>query len=218
MLNISGDNLPRNDLTYLAFRVAFQETLERIVLARQVDDGHGIFGYLTEVPFLQGVAPHVQLDVLADCWHRHCSHRKHEATLIDESIVYAICETAARIAEEEPTIITHCMITGPKQCHVLVDSFLPGELRNLHLSLSNEGDFLLVSQFEDMDPEEARELKMQFGLEDWRITELFDVLGQWHIQPGLEERLRGLVTEREIVRVGFVIDEVLKQRAPRSEG
>ena len=218
MLNICGDNLPRNDLTYLAFRVAFLETLERIVLSRQVEDGNEVFGFLTEVPFLQGVAPHRQLDLLADCWSRHNSRRRHEASLVDESIVYAVCETAAHVAEEEPTVITHCMITGPKQCHVLVDSFLPGELRNLHLSLSNEGDFLLVSQFEDMDPEEAWDLKMQFGLEDWRISELFDVLGQWHNEPGMEERLLGLVTERELVRVSYVIDEVLQQRAPRSEG
>lgn len=218
MLNICGDNLPRNDLTYLAFRVAFQETLERIVLSRQVEDGNDVFGYLTEVPFLQGVAPHVQLDMLATSWDRHNSRKRHEATLIDESIVYAICETAARIAEEEPTVITHCMITGPRQCHVLVDSFLAGELRNLHLSLSNEGDFLLVSQFEDMAPDESWDLKMQFGLEDWRISELFDALGQWHVEPGMAERLTGLVTEREAARVNYVIDEVLRQSAPRSEG
>ena len=218
MLNISGDNLPRNDLTYLAFRVAFQETLERIVLSRQVEDGNDVYGYLTEVPFLQGVAPHVQLDMLATTWDRHNSRRRNEATLIDESIVYAICETAARIAEAEPTVITHCMITGPRQCHVLVDSFLAGELRNLHLSLSNEGDFLLVSQFEDMDPDEAWDLKMQFGLEDWRISELFDALGQWHIEPGMATRLTGLVTDRESTRVEYVIDEVLRQSAPRSEG
>lgn len=218
MLNISGDNLPRNDLTYLAFRVAFQETLERIVLSRQVEDGNDVFGFLTEVPFLQGVAPHVQLKQLADCWSRHNSKKRHEATLIDESIVYAICETSARIAEEEPTVITHCMITGPRQCHVLVDSFLAGELRNLHLSLSNEGDFLLVSQFEDMDPDEAWDLKMQFGLEDWRISEMFDILGQWYIEPGIDKNLTGLLTEREVTRVNFVIDEVLRQSAPRSEG
>ena len=215
MLCIDGDSLPRNDLSYLAFRVSFQETLERIVLSRQVNDGVHNFGFLGEVPFLQAVAPHVQLDLLADCWHRHCSRRKHEATLLDESIIYAACETAARIAEDEPTIITHCLITGPRSTHVKVDSFLSGELRNLHLSLANEGDFLLISQFEDMPPDDARELKLQFGLEDARFDELFDVLGRWTVESGMGANLKGLLTEREIVRASFVINEVLQPRTAR---
>ena len=39
MLSVSGDHLPSSGLVYLAFRVSFQETLERLVLSRQVDDG-----------------------------------------------------------------------------------------------------------------------------------------------------------------------------------
>ncbi|MHC4876100.1 MAG: hypothetical protein ACYTGL_06345 [Planctomycetota bacterium] len=212
MLLIAGERLPRSDLTYLAFRVSFQETLERIVLSRQVDDGNEVFGFLTEVPFLTGVAPHVQLDLLADTWSRHTSRRRFKASLIDESIVYAICETAARIAGDEPTVITHCMITGPKTCSVEVDGFLPGELRNLHLSLANEGDFLLISQFEDLNPDESAELKEQFRLDTRRIDAMFDVLGRWYIKPELTVRLDGLLTDRECQRADFVINEVLQAR------
>jgi hypothetical protein len=215
MISIDDDYLPRSELTYLAFRVSFQETLERIVLSRQVNDASGVFGFLTEVPFLRGVAPHVQLDILAECWHRHRSRRKFQATLIDESIIYAVCETAARIAEDEPTVITHGLITGPKTTRLKVDAFLSGELRNLHLSLANEGDFLLISQFEDMNPDDARELKMQFGLEEHRLDSMFEVLGRWTVEPGMGANLNGLLTEREIVRAGFVINEVLQPRTAR---
>ena len=196
MLNIDGDSLPGSDLTYLAFRVSFQETLERIVLSRQVNEGNGVFGYLTEVPFLRGVAPHVQLALLAECWRRHC-------------------ETAARISEDEPTVITHSLITGPRTTRVKVDAFLPGELRNLHLKLANEGDFLLISQFEDMQPDDARELKKQFGLDETRFEDMFDALGRWSVEPGMGLSLEGLLTEREIVRTGFVISEVLQPRTAR---
>ena len=212
MLLIAGERLPRSDLTYLAFRVAFQETLERIVLSRQVADGNEVFGFLTEVPFLSGVAPHVQLDLLGDTWSRHCSRRRHHATLIDESVVYAVCETAARIAGDEPTVITHCMITGPKSCSVEVDGFLPGELRNLHLSLANEGDFLLISQFEDLEPDESADLKDQFRLDLKRLEEMFDALGRWYVEPHLTPRLDGLLTEREAQRADYVISEVLQPR------
>jgi hypothetical protein len=212
MLFIAGERLPRSDLTYLAFRVAFLETLERIVLSRQVEDGNEVFGYLTEVPFLTAVAPHVQLDLLADAWSRHTSRRRHNATLIDESVIYAVCETAARVAGNEPTVITHCMITGPKSCSVEVDGFLPGELRNLHLGLANEGDFLLISQFEDLEPDESADLKEQFRLDLQRLDEMFDVLGRWYVQPHLAVRLDGLLTERELQRVDYVITEVLQPR------
>ncbi len=212
MLFIAGERLPRSDLTYLAFRVAFLETLERIVLSRQVEDGNEVFGYLTEVPFLTAVAPHVQLDLLADTWSRHTSRRRHNATLIDESVIYAVCETAARVAGNEPTVITHSMITGPKSCSVEVDGFLPGELRNLHLGLANEGDFLLISQFEDLEPDESADLKEQFRLDLQRLDEMFDVLGRWYVQPHLAVRLDGLLTERELQRVDYVITEVLQPR------
>jgi len=215
MLYLDDDPLPQTDLTYLAFRISFQETLERIVLSRQVNDGNDIFGYLTQVPFLRAVAPHVQLEVLADCWQRHHSSQEHEATLVDESVIYAACETAARIAEDEPTVITHGLITGPRQTHIKVDSFLADELRSVHLGLANRGDFLLISQFEDMDPEEGYDLKMQFGLEEYRVDEMFELLGRWVIEPGLGASLKGLLTEREIARAGFVINEVLQPRTAR---
>jgi len=214
MLSVSGDYIPSSGLVYLAFRVAFQETLERIVLSRQFDDAHEEFGFLTEVPFLTGVPPHVQIDLLADTWYRHCDHRQHAATLIDESVVYAVCETAARVAEEDASIIQHSLLTGPVQVAVPVDSFLPGELRNLHLSLVNSGDFLLVSQFEDMPPEDASAMRKQFNLDESRTGVLYEALGRWHVAPRLAERLDGLITEREFVRTTCVMDEVLQTRMP----
>lgn len=211
MLIIGGQPVPRNDLTYLAFRVAFQETLERIVLSHQLQDGSEIFGFLTEVPFLRGVAPHVQLDLLAETWQRHRSRRRMPGSLVDESVIYAVCETAARIAEDEPAVITHCLLTGPKNSRVHVDGFLPGELRNLHLTLATDGDFLLLSQLEDMPPEQAAETRQQFQLDAARIEEMFEVLGRWSISPDLGSRLDGLTTEREIIRTRTVIEEVLQR-------
>lgn len=214
MLLISGDKLPATGLTYIAFRASFLDTLERIVLSRQFEDTNENFGYLIEVPFFRGVPPHVQLDLLADTWHKHSSLEVHIASLIDESVVYAVCETAARTAEEDPNVITHSMITGPRETNVEVDSFLPGEFRNLHLSLANEGDFLLASQFEDMNPIEAFELKMQFQMDLTRMEEMFEVLSRWRVQPDLQNRLAGLLTEREQVRVGYVIGQSLQYRMP----
>ena len=217
MLDVSGDIVPANGLVYTAFRVSFQDTLERIVLSKQVDDGCEIFGYLTEVPFLMGVPPHVQLDLLADTWSKVVSDEEYQASLLDESVIYAVCETAARLAEDDPNVITHSLITGPQQAKLEVDSFLPGEFRNLHLSLANEGDFLLVSQFEDMNPIEAFELKMQFQIDMTRMEEMFDVLGRWRVQPDLQKRVAGLVTERELVRIGHVIGEALQYRVPPNQ-
>jgi hypothetical protein len=214
MLDVSGDILPAKALTYIAFRVSFQDTLERIVLSKQFDSGCETFGYLTEVPFLMGVPPHVQLDLLADTWNKHESPDTHEASLVDESVVYAVCETAARITEEDPNVITHSLITGPRESSVEVDAYLPGEFRNLHLSLANEGDFLLASQFEDMNPIEAFELKMQFQIDMARLEEMFDVLGRWRVHSDLQKRIEGLVTERELLRIGHVIGEALQYRVP----
>ena len=64
MITIANDKLPQNLLSYIAFRIAFLDTMERISWTLQFesqDDDR--FGFLTEVPFLRSVPPHVQLDV-----------------------------------------------------------------------------------------------------------------------------------------------------------
>lgn len=218
MISICGDSLPHDGLTYLAFRLAFQDTLERIVLSQQIEDTSDGFGYLTEVPFLRSVPPHVQIDLLADTWARHTSRHTYEASLVDESVIYAVCETAARIAEEDPTIVTHAVLTGPLSVTVPVDQFLAGEFRNLHLKLANEGDFLLLSQFEDIPPDEAAEYKQQYRLDDERAEAMFEVLGQWGIAPMFGDRIEGLITERELVRASYVLGCALRSRIrPKGE-
>lgn len=201
MLTIANDPLPNNTLSYLAFRVACLDTLERMVLARQFDsewtDG---FGYLTEVPFLRAVPPHVQLDLLSEAWHKHTRRERLPATLIDESIVFAACETAARIAEQEPPQFRAWASSGPRKVLLPPARNFPRELRQTHLSLPNEGDFLLVSQFEDIPPLEALALKAQFGLEPGKCDALFEVLGRWRVAPGFAGRLTGLLTDREVAQ------------------
>lgn len=214
MIYLCGDPLPHHGLTYLAFRLAFQDTLERIVLAQQIEDSNECFGYLTEVPFLRAVPPHVQIDLLADTWSRHTSRRHIEGTLVDESVIYAVCETAARIAEDDPTIVTHAVLTGPLQVTVPVDQFLAGEFRNLHLKMANEGDFLLLSQFEDLPPDDASDFKQQYRLDGTRAEAMFDVLGQWNIAPNFGNRISGLVTERELVRASYVLGCALRSTTP----
>ncbi len=207
MLAIAKDSLPQTCLSYFAFRLAFGNTLERIALESQVGNEVGMdpFGYLTEVPFLRNVPAHVQLDLLAETWQKHIAKETVQATLVDEGVVYAACETAARIVENEPDSIPRYVDCGPLDVHIEIDHFLASELRNLHLSLSNEGDFLLISQFEDMHPDESRRLKKQFNLEEDELEAMFEVLGWWYVSADLMRNLDGLLTEREIVRAVTII-------------
>ena len=206
MLTISSDTLPNTTLSYLAFRVSFQETLERLCLARSLrDDSDEEFGYLTEVPFFHSVPPQVQMDLLADTWRKHCLRTQVQANLVDESVVYSVCETAALIAESEPTVITHCLISGPRLVDDPVDGELSSKLRDLHLALSSEGEFLLISQFEDMHPDEARMLKQQFDLDVSRLDDMFDILGRWSVSKTFYKNLEGLLSDREIERVVSIV-------------
>lgn len=207
MLRINTDILPQTCLTYLAFRVSFRETYERILLARQVKEEAEGFGFLTEVPFLKAVPPHVQLDLLAATWKKHSVRRRNIATLVDESVVYAVCETAARIVDDEPQMISHYLANGPSQFNIAADRSLSAQLRSLHLNLSNEGDFLLISQFEDTHPDEASWLKDEFELDEARFESMFEVLGRWHFSPGFDSNLKLLLTDREIARIASVFPQ-----------
>ena len=204
MLDIATDTLPQTSLTYLAFRVAFQETLERIVLASQMgEDTTTGFGYLREVPFLNGVAPHIQLDLLAETWKKHAAAEHFDASLVDESVVYASCETAARVVDEQPEMFHEFVEGGPLEIDLSPHNSLAAELRNLHLDLSNEGDFLMISQFEDLTPDESRSLKKKFGLQESKLECMFDVLGRWSMSADFLMNLTGLMSKQEIVHTAL---------------
>jgi hypothetical protein len=204
MLTIATDTLPQSSLAYLAFRAAFRETLERIVLAAQFDEDEAdCFGFLTQVPFLRGVPAHVQLDLLSETWRKHVAAQPFEATLVDESVVYAACETTAWLIENEPETVERFLDGGPQEIELGSAFALAEEVRSLHLQLANEGDFLMISQFEDLPPRHARLLKRECGLVESRFEPMFDVLGRWHMSRDFLENLCGLLTNEEIVRAAW---------------
>ena len=215
MLNIAQHLLPNNTLSYLAFRIACLDTLERIVLARQFgpEAAEG-FGYLTEVPFLRTVPPQVQLDLLSQTWHKHLHRESLDADLVDESVVFAVSETAARVAEQEPQQLQALGVSGPRRISLTANSSLPVKLRQVHLAMPNEGDFLLISQFEDLPPFEAMSLKAEFGLEPRKCEPMFEALGLWHVTPGFAGRLSGLLTDREIAQAVLVVKSMVSVGLP----
>ena len=201
MLTVCDTTVPQNDIAYLAFRVAFFETLERIALADQVGlTGDRCFGFLTEVPFLRPVPPQVQLDYLLETWTRHIDDDRHQATLFDESIIYSVCETAARIVSVDPQTARRYMRNGPREVHHDIDPRLADTLQAFHVSLPNEGDFLLLSQFLDMAPNDAIPLKKKFGMSIPACEVMFEMLSRWHISIDFAKNSSALLTASELAR------------------
>lgn len=208
MLRIATDLLPQSLLSYVAFRVALRQTSETLTEfgADWIPSDSGPHAaYLGEVPVLRETPLPVQLELLAETWDRHLSRDVSQATLVDESVVYAVCEFAATLAEQEPERVTWCLRGGPLDVTVPVDHQLASELRALYLRLSNEGDFLLVSQLLDLPPEEARDWKERLGLDESRLNQLFDVLSRWHVGPELLGNLQGLVSVEEAQRLARLL-------------
>ncbi|MGE3316974.1 MAG: hypothetical protein AB7O26_17795, partial [Planctomycetaceae bacterium] len=204
MISIQTDTFPQTSLSYFAFRIAFQDTLERICLAQQMGTyTMDAFGFLTEVPFLRAVPPHVQLDMLAATWKKHVSDERFDASLLDESVIYGACETSARIVERDPGVIDRFLHGGPLDVRLKPDHQLASELRSLHLNLSSDGDFLMISQFEDMMPDDARAAKAQFGLDEARLEVMFEALGRWAMTAEFLSNMVGLMTKEEIVRTAL---------------
>lgn len=212
MLQIASDIFPQGPLVYVAFRISFQETLERFVLARQIDEEPEGIGYLAEVPFLRSVPPHVQLDVLAETWRKHHGPEAVLANLVDESVVYAACETAACVVEAEPEVVLRYLQGGPCRVRVAADRRLAAELRSLYLRLANEGDFLMISQFEDMRPDEARWMKRKFRMDETQLEEMFHLLGRWTLSPQFAYNLKHLLSPREITRVLSLLETAVHKR------
>lgn len=206
MLKISQSPLPQTTLSYVAFRVAFRETFDRLSLnVWYPSENTTPYGFLCEVPFLQEVAPAVQLDLLASTWHKHVSTDVFHSNLVDESVIYAACETAARMVENEPETVVQLLKGGPLDIPFAVNAYLARDLRALYLDLPNDGDFLIVSQFLDAEPEEAVDQKLQMGIDPNRMIPMFDVLGRWHVSAGVTDQLQGLLTDAEASRVAGIL-------------
>ena len=206
MLKISHKPLPQTLLSYAAFRVAFRETFETLSLHKRcLSEPAKPFGYLCEVPFLREVAPAVQLDLLASTWHKHVSREAFEASLVEESVVYAACELTAQFVEKQPETVARLLGGGPIDLSFPLDSYFARELRLLYLELPNDADFLLMNQFLDLGPEESLEHKTQMGIDPTRLSSMFDVLSRWHAAPEMSLRLKGLLTEPEAARVATIL-------------
>ncbi|QDT46850.1 hypothetical protein Pan258_08700 [Symmachiella dynata] len=202
MLHINQQKLPRTVLSYLSFRMSGVATLQFIELSRQLPDVDlESQGFLTEVPFLREVPPHVQIELLAETWSKHVAEKPYEASLLDESVIYAACETASYIVQNNPELVPSLLSGGPLEAQIDVGQELAESLQKLHLNLANEGDFLLISQFMDMPPEECQEWKQRYGLEDADIEPMFDALARWNISPSVEQNLSGLFSPNEIRRM-----------------
>ncbi len=189
------------------------DTLERYVLARQFEryPERG-FGFLTEVPFFRNVAPQIQLELLLKTWTKHVSLQKQRATLIDESIVYAVCENAAKMVDEEKVLVKRYLQKGPMPVSISLDHQLSSELRQLHLALSNEGDFLLLSQFEDLPPDESLRLKTKFNIDLEAAEEMFEPLGRWHVCENLTTYCELLLNEQEVQRFKQVLELPIRSK------
>ena len=215
MLQIGRTTLPRIPLVYVAFRNAMLDTAERMSLAQQMGtvDCRPL-GYLTEVPFLKRCAPQVQIDVLLETWRKHLSPSRHVGTLLDEAVVYAVCESTARMVEREAHVVSRLLDGGPLAHTPPLTSSLAERLRKLHLELDGDGDFLLVSQFEDIPPEEAEPLRKKFGLSLDRTAALEEPLERWRMRPSWPTLTRGLMNPSEKTRLAVQIGGYLAACAP----
>ena len=199
MLTGSHDDihLPQTDLTYAAFRLAVIDTLIQIEMAQQAPGGPEPVGYLDEVPVLAAVAPAVQVDLLADTWARHRSAEPHRASLLDAAVIYAACQTAARIVEEQPELAGSHLATGPLACDLPIDRGLPERFQSLFESFWSDVDFLTLEHLADTDPAKAGRIKKVMGISNNQIKKLEAALGRFHARPQVLTRLEGLLTEPE---------------------
>ena len=207
MLLIASTPLPRSEYVYTACRLACLDLRERLELAHQLDlNPERNFGFLTEVPFLRNVPAQVQMELLLNCWSRHVDVEQHLANLLDESILYAVCETAARMIRTEPEICRRLLSRGPRECRMNLTPSLADALQALHLNFARDGLFLLLTQFQDLPPAEAEALKSKYGLNNGAEQCLLDVLGRWFVDPAVLKKSDGLLTRVETEQLGTLLE------------
>ena len=207
MIQFTSNSLPYSERVYIALRIAFLETQERLSLAEQLElEDHRAFGFLTQVPFLKCVPAQVQLDLLLDLWDKHLSKETFSATYLDEALIYAACETAAKLVRTEPQHVERILAAGPLKSSVSITRGFAEELQELHLNYAGDGHFLLLSQFQDLSPEESDKMKEEYGIINGKCDSLYDALGRWSVRADFKDRACGLLTEEEAEHLSTLTD------------
>ena len=103
------------------------------------------------------------------------------------------------------------MRNGPREVHHDFDPRLSDTLQAFHLNLPNEGDFLLISQFQDMSPDEANPLKQKFGMSLVACDVMFEMLSRWHISSEFAMNSVGLLASGELARTLVTLGVPLSQ-------
>jgi hypothetical protein len=188
MLNICHEPLPVSETVYIAFRLACCDTLERMVLAEQMDDpSETNFGYLTQVPFLRHVPPQVQLDVLVETWRKHTSSDQVAGDLVDESVIYAACETASQLVASDPATAARLISRGPVEISDRPSLRMSREIQAVHLIWRTKG-FPADQPVSGHPDRRAATLKTKFGLDPAACEPMFGVLGRWHVSGDFARR------------------------------
>jgi hypothetical protein len=191
-----GDVLPQGRLTYIAFRLAAMSTLVQIdpELDEEGDESGGFLGL--HVPLLEQVPVGVQLDLLGETWAKHRAPEPVPATLLDGALLYAACETAAGLGEDQPGLCRVLLRGGPRRVYFTART--PDQLRGLFDEFWGDTDWTWLEDHQDADPLQMRAVQILLNVDEGQVRELYDALGRGRVSPALAGNLAGLLTPEEV--------------------
>jgi hypothetical protein len=192
-----GDVLPQGRLTYVAFRLTAMAALAELDTADLDEEGDEPAGFLgAHVPLLGQVPLGVQLDLLGESWARHRAPQPVPATLLDGALLYAACERAAALAEDQPGICRNLLRGGPRRVYFTART--PDQLRDLFDEFWGDTDWTWLEDHQDADPEQLRAVLRLVNVDEEEVRQLYDALGRGRVSPALAANLAGLLTEAEV--------------------
>lgn len=195
------DRLSDSDLVYVAFRIALEHTLVNVDIYRHSEDApEEMTGFLDFVPFLEQTALPVQVDLLAETWHRHRSPQKFKASLLDAAVVYAAYEATTEVIEDDMGMARMYIENGPRKIPTSVIREAPPQFEEVFDRFWGDRDFLMIEDLQDVPPEQLQPIKELLGLREEMIEPLYDALGRGRVSSHVGTNLEGLMTASEIQR------------------
>lgn len=192
--------LPQGDLTYLAFRLSLLDTLEEILTCADLaEDWESAAGFLSYVPILAEVPAPIQIDLLGEVWGRQRLRKPVQANLLEAAIVYAVCQDAGRIIQDEPETAQLYLENGPRRVRSNLTPDTVDRLDELFDNFWDDLDFLTLSDWQDMDAEHVAALKQLFRFPD--DQPIYDALSRGQVSPAMTSNLEGLLNPEEIGEV-----------------
>ena len=200
------DELNRNQLFYVACRVAFLRVFDSLLdefISPSSSSQRS--GFLERIPMFVGTAPQVQMELLFQTWQTLRSETPRPLTIQEQVICFGITSELAHTGLSDDKRMIRRAARGPVRVNAGEIVWLASRVRMLQMLLPFAPQAAVLQMESGIATDDLTPVRTAGGVDAQTFTGLLKLLGNWTVNDSLFANAEGLLdpTELEILQMFF---------------